>query len=330
MVTADKIIKMIDKQRSGEQINEDSMAELTETFEETNYVQFKPLLWTKIAAEYPGILLLDDFLDIQRPDLFSAAYKISLERRAGYQKIHGGQMIVGASNTPEESSLSQMLPAPLANRFIILNITKGTIDEWGKWMRNTYGGSWDKRTLAFLKRYKNEGYHLDVPKETEVLDNFPTPRTWTKTALEMEHVGAGKEVIKGLLGKDIGRKFSSFLEVSVDIDDVIENPSIWEEQTLNAKHMLCLQLSNWFETHMDDPDHNNIEGKAREIVSESMGLMEEMYDDSRQYLILTFISTKRSVLARGILTASMEMNPDLSEIVDQAIDDRATVKEMAK
>ncbi len=81
---------------------------------DNGYVKFKPLLWARVMAENPGILMLDDFLDVQRYDLFSAAYKITLERRAGYLKLSDGVMVVGASNTPEESPLSQMLPAPLA------------------------------------------------------------------------------------------------------------------------------------------------------------------------------------------------------------------------
>jgi hypothetical protein len=260
-------------------------------------------------SEYPGILFLDDFLDVQRPDLFSAAYNITLERRAGYQKLHDGVMVVCASNTPEESSLSQMIPAPLANRMVLLNINTPTINEWARWMKKQYGDEWDKRTLAFLKRYSEEGFLLSMPEETEVLNNFPTPRTWTKAALELK-AHSDKEVLNGLLGGTVGDKFSAFVETDVDVGELINSPGLWSEQGLDSKYMLCLELSTWMVNN--DP-------------IDALGLLDRMKTDSSQYLVLTLLSMNKSDRVKAV-NAIYSKRPEYGKTVEQVIEDRTNLK----
>jgi hypothetical protein len=322
-----ELMNMIQKFREGEEIAQGRVERLLSEMEEGNYVQFKPLLWTYIASVYPGFVVLDDFPDVRRPDLFSAAYKVSLERRAGYQKLHDGQMVVGAGNTPEESSLSQMFPAPLANRFIMLGVTRPTVDEWGRWMNDTYGNDWDRRTLAYLKRQEKEEALLQMPEETEVLENFPTPRTWTKTALELEQI-ENKEVVKGLLGKEMGRKFGSFMDVDVSVEQLLNDPSKWELQSLDAKHMLCLQLSNWYEERMERAESKM--DAAKKAVNRSSDLLKTMMNDSRQYALLVFLSVGKHYLADGLLDALLSSRSVPKEVVNEAIDDRGRIKKMAK
>lgn len=273
------------------------------------HVRFKPLLWAKLMSENPGMLMLDDFLDVQRPDLFSAAYKITLERRAGYIQLHDNVMILGASNTPEQSSLSQMIPAPLANRMVILEANRPTLKEWGQWMNKSYGDDWNKKVLGFLQKFKNDGYLLKRPSETEVLHNFPTPRTWTKTCLELES-NTNREAIEGLLGPEVAQKLQSFLMVDVDIDNLIKNPSKWKKQELDAKYMLCIELSNWL-SEAKNPEN-------------AFNLLDEMLEDSRQYPVLTFLAINTRKLT-NLFKDLFSHEEKYSEIVSQVVRDKSAI-----
>ena len=91
--------------------------------------------------------------------------------------FHKDTLVVAAGNRPEDaSSIVRMLHNPLLNRFKIVRISPPTLEEWVEWMNNRYGDDWDKRTYAFLQRFRDEGYLLQIPKTAEGLENFPTPR----------------------------------------------------------------------------------------------------------------------------------------------------------
>lgn len=274
-------------------------------------VEFKPLLWTKVLTENPGILLLDDYLDVQRPDLFSAGYKITLERRAGYHRLHDGVMVVCASNTPEESSLSQMIPCPLANRMTLLYVDRPTVNEWANWMNQNHGDDWDRRTLGFLKKFEQEGegFLLRMPRETEVLRNFPTPRTWTRASLELERTN-DPEVLDGLLGPEVGQKFHAFTQVDVDVDQLLKEPELWDRQTIDAKYMLCLELASWF--------------AGTEEAGNGFDLLDRMMEESRQFPILVFMSMSVADLS-DLLNVVIKNRPNYHDIVEQAIEDRSAI-----
>lgn len=85
-----------------------------------------------------------------------------------------------------------MLPTPLINRMIILDIMRPTEESWFNWMENNFEGIWDKRIYGFLMRFKNEGMFIDVPRKAEGLDPYPTPRIhldgeWVKLGLDFPY-----------------------------------------------------------------------------------------------------------------------------------------------
>ena len=250
---------------------------------ENGHAQYFPFLWMIVLQKCPGMLVLDDFLDVQRPDLFSAAYKVTLERRFGFLKYHDDVMVVAASNTSEHSSLSSALPVPLANRFDIIPVDAPTVDEWKSWMSATYGDKWDKVSYTFLKRFENEGYILKVPPEPETTQNIPTHRSWTRVAV-LSHYGVFEP--EGHLGPEIGQKFRAFKAINIDITDLIANPERWEKLDLDAKYMACAMLSSWLDQQQKDK------------LSTGFPLLDAITAESREYFILICQCTKVSTLSR--------------------------------
>jgi hypothetical protein len=250
---------------------------------ENGHAKYFPFLWMIVMQKCPGLLVLDDFLDVQRPDLFSAAYKVTLERRFGFLKYNDGVMVVAASNTAEYSSLSNALPDPLANRFDIRTVDPPTVDEWMSWMMATFGDKWDKTCYMFLKRFESEGYILKVPSEPETTENFPTHRSWTRVAV-LSHQGVFEP--EGHLGPEIGEKFRAFKAISVDIAELIAEPERWEKLELDAKYMACAMLSSW------------LDQQKKEDLPKSFPLLDAITADSREYFILICQCAKVSTLSK--------------------------------
>jgi MoxR-like ATPase len=88
-----------------------------------------------------------------------------LDKVAGLTKFSEETLVIAAGNRPEDAgTLVRMIHNPLLNRFKIIRISPASIDEWAEWMNSRYEDKWDKRVYAFLTRFKDEGYFLQVPK----------------------------------------------------------------------------------------------------------------------------------------------------------------------
>jgi len=271
--------------------------------------RYFPFLWIEVMRKCPGVLMLDDFLDVQRPDLFSAAYKLTLERRAGFARLHDGVMIVAASNTPEHSSLSNAMPNPLANRFGIHPADAPTVDEWRNWMLATYGEKWDKTSYIFLKRFESEGVILKVPAEPETTHNFATHRSWTKMAV-LSHRGVFEP--EAYLGPEVGQKYRAFKAINVDIDEIIADPERWGKLDLDAKYMMCAMLSSW------------LDQQPKEKLPKSFPLVDAITAESREFFVLVCQCAKVSTLSRMFPLLSAH-DKKYERLAKQTLKDRAKV-----
>lgn len=100
-------------------------------------------------------------------EVISAAYKLLLDKAAGFVPFHKDVMIVSAGNRPEESSIANLLPAPLINRVIVITVSRPTISEWVRWMDSTYE-EWDRRTYAFLTNLNLRGEKSRMKKKESI------------------------------------------------------------------------------------------------------------------------------------------------------------------
>ena len=265
-------------------------------------VKYMPLAWAEVMYRCPGMLFLDDFLDTQRPDVMSAAYRITLERRIGYVRLHPDVQVVAASNTPEYSVLSQMMPSPLANRMIIISVDPPTVREWANWMDRVHGDRWDRRVLAFLMRF--EDYLFHPPKEPETLQEFGSPRSWTALALALASGMEGSEVYEGFVGPELAVKLKAFLETRVDLEELLRHPEKWRALSVDGKYMVCTMLAHFL--------------RREEKVREAIPLLTEMYNDGREWLVSTVMLTpekSRESLFRFLVREKKELLEVLEKVV---------------
>jgi len=209
---------------------------------------------------------------VTRPDVISASYKLVFDRRAGFVKFHEDVFIVACGNRPEHSAIACMLPTPLISRLNVIDVDPPTIEEWSDWMTKSYGENWDRRCFAFLARFRDENYLIKIPKATETLDPYPTPRTWSSLATLMARGIQDKETIRGLVGYEVGTKFDAFLKVRVDINELIREPKLFHELEFDSKYMVCVMLASWISRHINNP-------------AKVFPLVDEMSEEKRERLI---------------------------------------------
>ncbi|MBS7287549.1 MAG: hypothetical protein KIH01_02060, partial [Candidatus Freyarchaeota archaeon] len=203
-------------------------------------------------SRHPGVLFLDELTNVSRDDVVAAAYKILQDKRVGDVRFHPGVWVVAAGNTPEHSSVARRLPAPLVNRLLLVKFPAPTLEKWVGFMDENYA-VWDRRVFAYLKMFP--GDFIAVP-DVETLENFPTPRSWTRVAVRLPELEEDWEAVgalcRGYLGDEVGGKFLALLSMNVpDIDEVLEDPEGFGELTFEQRHLLCVALAGWLEADVE-------------------------------------------------------------------------------
>ena len=246
-------------------------------------VTYKPLLWVRVLSRAKGVLFLDELTNENDPNKLAAAYKLVLDRSAGFIRFNDDVFIVAAGNSPEHSAVANQLPAPLINRLLVIEVTTPSVDEWKKWMMQKYGDAWDIRTYAFLKAFETDGYLLRTPQDPETLINYPTPRSWTKLALMLKAGFDNPEVITGLIGPEAGTRFKAFINTKIDINALIKDPESFRTLNLDQQYMAALVLSGYL-------------AKPKNI-DKAIPLIKVMHSISPEFVVVTllFMDDKRKV-----------------------------------
>ena len=263
-------------------------------------VTYKPFLWARVLSKVPGVLFIDELTNENDPNKLGNAYKMILDRAVGDIMFGNDVYIVAAGNSPKHSSIANMVPAPLINRLIKIEVVQPTVDEWKEWMLQRYGDAWDIRVFAFLKAFESENYLIRLPEEPEVLDNFPTPRTWSKLAVLLKKGINHPEVIDGLIGPEVGIKFRAFINSRVDIDDLVAHPEKFSDLSLDQKYMAALMLANYRD------------------FKKASGLLKAMHSESPEYVVVMLLcmdKEKRTKAIQYIMKIDRSIFSSLVEVV---------------
>ena len=81
--------------------------------------------------ESTAIIFLDE-LNSAPPAVQAAAYQLVLNRRVGTYELPAGVDVVAAGNREGDRGVTYRMPAPLANRFVHLEM-KVDFDDWQEW-----------------------------------------------------------------------------------------------------------------------------------------------------------------------------------------------------
>ena len=86
----------------------------------------------KLAKKHKFIILFLDEMNSAAPAVQAAAYQLILNRRVGTYKLPDNVLIVAAGNREADKGVVYRMPAPLANRFVHLEM-KVDFDDWFQW-----------------------------------------------------------------------------------------------------------------------------------------------------------------------------------------------------
>jgi hypothetical protein len=165
----------------------------------------------QMASQYKNVILFMDEMNSAAPAVQAAAYQLVLNRRVGTYKLPDNVLIVAAGNREADKGVTYRMPAPLANRFIHLEM-KVDFDDWFDWAT---ANRIHKDVAGFLQFSKKDLYDFDPKSNSR---SFATPRSWTFVSdLLADDDGDENtlaDLISGGVGEGLAIKFMAHRKVS--------------------------------------------------------------------------------------------------------------------
>ena len=177
--------------------------------------------------EATDILFLDE-LSSAAPATQAAAYQLILNRRVGTYVLPKGVSIVAAGNREADKGVTYRMPAPLANRFLHLEL-RTDFDDWLNWAT---GNKIHEQVVGYVSFAKQDLYDFDPKSASRA---FATPRSWSFVSdlLTDDDLNDSTltDLISGAIGEGLAVKFMAHRKVAKQMP----NP----EDILNGKVKKC-------------------------------------------------------------------------------------------
>ncbi len=126
----------------------------------------------ELAAQYPIVVLFLDEMNSAAPAVQAAAYQLVLNRRVGTYVLPKNVVMVAAGNRETDKGVTYRMPAPLANRFVHLEL-RVDFDSWQEWAVNH---RINKDVVGWITFSKQSLFDFDPRSPSR---SFATPRSWT-------------------------------------------------------------------------------------------------------------------------------------------------------
>jgi len=165
----------------------------------------------EMAAQHKQIVLFMDEMNSAAPAVQAAAYQLVLNRRVGTYKLPDNVVMVAAGNRETDKGVTYRMPAPLANRFVHLEMKVDWDDYFGWAVDNRI----HKDVVGFLTFSKKDLYDFDPKSASRA---FATPRSWTFVSEllfdDEEDTDTLTDLISGAVGEGLAVKFMAHRKVS--------------------------------------------------------------------------------------------------------------------
>jgi len=195
-----------------------------------------------------AILFLDE-LNSAPPAVQAAAYQLILNRRVGTYVLPEGVDIVAAGNRDGDKGVTFRMPAPLANRFVHLEM-KVEFEDWLDWatLNRVH-----EEVVGYVGFAKQDLYDYDPKSPSK---SFATPRSWSFVSDMVYDEEIDTETLTNLVSGAVGdglavkfmahRKIASKLPKADDIlDGKVEDLEIKEISAMYSLTVsLCYELKD--------------------------------------------------------------------------------------
>jgi hypothetical protein len=163
------------------------------------------------ASKYPVVVLFLDEMNSAAPSIQAAAYQLILNRRIGKYHLPDNVVVIAAGNRESDKGVTYRMPAPLANRFVHLEMR---VDHaaWETWaVKNKI----HKDVVGYVGFAKQDLYDFDPRSSSR---SFATPRSWTFVSqlLADDNLTDSEvtDLVAGAVGEGVAVKFMAHRKVA--------------------------------------------------------------------------------------------------------------------
>ena len=160
--------------------------------------------------ESTAIIFLDE-LNSAPPAVQAAAYQLILNRRVGTYELPKGVDVVAAGNREGDRGVTYRMPAPLANRFIHLEM-KIDFDDFQEW---AVMNSVHPEVVGYVGFAKQDLYDFDPKSPSKA---FATPRSWVFVSDLLKDddcdIDTLHNLIAGAVGDGLAVKFMAHRKIA--------------------------------------------------------------------------------------------------------------------
>ena len=211
--------------------------------------------------ESTAILFLDE-LNSAAPATQAAAFQLVLNRRVGTYVLPKGVAIVAAGNRETDKGVTYRMPAPLANRFVHLEL-KSDFEDWQEWaVKNKI----HEQVVGYVGFSKQDLYDFDPKSSSRA---FATPRSWSFVSelLADDDLSEGTltDLVAGAIGEGLAVKFMAHRRVAKQMpkpEDILSGKiTKCEIKEISAMYSLTVSLCYELQT-ADQKKVKNWDGMA--------------------------------------------------------------------
>lgn len=196
----------------------------------------------EMSNKYENIILFLDEMNSAAPAVQAAAYQLILNRKVGTYTLPDNVMIVAAGNRESDKGVTYRMPAPLANRFVHLEMTH-SFDDWFQW---AVDNGIHKDVVGYLTFSKKDLYDFDPKSPSR---SFATPRSWAFVSELIEDDiddSTTTDLVSGSIGEGLAVKFMAHRRVAASMpnpEDILAGKvKDMESKEISAMYSLTVAL----------------------------------------------------------------------------------------
>ena len=165
----------------------------------------------ELASKHKQIILFMDEMNSAAPSVQAAAYQLVLNRRVGTYTLPDNVVMVAAGNRETDKGVTYRMPAPLANRFVHLEMTV----DWDDYFDWATENKVHKDVVGFLTFSKKDLYDFDPKSGSRA---FATPRSWSFVSELLTDDDCDNDTLtdltSGAIGEGLAVKFMAHRKIA--------------------------------------------------------------------------------------------------------------------
>ena len=227
----------------------------------------------EFAAQFDNIVLFLDEMNSAAPAVQAAAYQLILNRRVGQYKLPDNVLIVAAGNREADKGVTYRMPAPLANRFVHLELAVD-FDDWFQW---AVDNNIHQDVVGYLTFAKKDLYDFDPKSPSR---SFATPRSWSFVSELLEDdddENTTTDLVSGAVGEGLAVKFSAHRKIASSLPnptDILDG-KVTDLHTKEISAMYSLTVSLCYELkEASDKNDKKFDAKVNNFLKFSMANFE--------------------------------------------------------